>query len=145
MADFPLPSNLAQVKRVTGAQPAGGAEFTQTVPAGKWWILLSVYVQLTQGATQTPQPILFIDDGVTTLLESIGSTAAQAANTTVAYNWAPGMILTGLTGTGANVHANAPIPDGMLLLPGWRIRSSTVGIGANSAYQTPSFYVAELG
>lgn len=145
MADFPLPSNLAQVKRVAGTAPGAGLEFTQTVPAGKWWIPLSVYVQLVQGATQTPQPILFIDDGTTTVLESIGSTNAQAVNTTCAYNWAPGMILTGTTGTGTGVHSNAPIPDGMLLPGGWRLRTTTVGIGANSVYGVPSFYVAELG
>ncbi len=145
MANFPLPSNLDAIKRVAGAQPGAGAEVSITVPAGKWWIPLSIYVQLVQGATQTPQPVLFIDDGANTVLESIGSTNAQAVSTTCAYNWAPGMILTGQTGTGANVHTNAPIPDGFLMLPGYRLRTTTVGIGANSQYGVPTFYVAEIG
>lgn len=145
MAGFPLPSNLEVTKPVAGAQPGAGLEVVMTVPASKYWILLSIYVQLVQGATQTPQPILFLDDGANVILESIGSTVAQAVSTTCAYNWAPGMILTGQTGTGANVHTNAPIPDGFLLPPGYRIRTTTVGIGANSQYGIPRVYVAELG
>lgn len=145
MANVPLPSNLAQVKRIAGAQPAAGADWTVTVTAGKSWVLFAVYAVLTQGLTQTPQPILFIDDGANVMLESIGSTAAQAASTTAAYNWAPGMILTGQIGSGTGVHSNAPVPDGLLLLPGWRLRTNTLGIGANSQWGVPSIFVAELG
>jgi hypothetical protein len=141
----PLPSTLVQYKRVAGSAPGAGLEAVLTVPAGKWWWPYSVYIVLVQGATQTPQPILFFDDGANAFLESIGSNAAQAVSTTCAYTWAPGMVPTGQVGSGAGVHSNAVIPDGMLLPAGYRIRTSTLGIGANSVYGAPVIYVAELG
>lgn len=140
-----LPTNVVVYKRVAGSAPGAGAEVVMTVPVGKWWWLYAFYVVLVQGATQTPQPILFFDDGASVFLESIGSTAVQAASTTCAYSWAPGMVPTGQVGTGAGVHSNAVIPDGMLLPAGYRIRTVTLGIGANSAYGAPVIFVAELG
>jgi hypothetical protein len=143
--DPPNPSNLAVYKRVTGATPGAGIDFTLTVPAGKWWQLFAVYAVLAQGVTQTPQPILFLDDGANAFMESIGSTALQAISTTCAYSWAEGMVLTGQIGSGAGVHSNAPIPDGLVLPAGFRIRSTTLGIGANSQWGVPTAFVAELG
>ena len=140
-----LPSNLTAYKRVTIAAPGAGADWTLTVPAGKSWLLYAVYAVLVQGATQTPQPILFLDDGTNNLMESIGSTGAQSASTTCAYSWAAGMVQTAQVGSGAGVHSNAPIPDGLVLPTGFRIRSSTLGIGANSQWGIPSAFVAELG
>lgn len=139
------PSSLASYKRVVGVAPAVGVDWTLTVPAGKSWLLYAVYAVLTQGLTQTPQPILFLDDGANTFMESIGSTAVQAVSTTCAYSWAAGMVQTGQIGTGTGVHTNAPIPDGLILPPGYRIRANTLGIGANSQWGAPNAFVAELG
>jgi hypothetical protein len=33
----------------------------------------------------------------------------------------------------------------MLLSPGWRIRTVTLGIGANSDYGVPNLFVIEVG
>lgn len=63
MGATPLPSATGVNKSVSAAQPGAGADWTMTVPAGKWWYLLAIYAVLTQGATQTPTPILFLDDG----------------------------------------------------------------------------------
>jgi len=115
-------------------------------PAGKWWLLISVSVSLVQGITQTPQPILVVDDGANTIFELEGSSAAQAASTTCQYTWAAGIALvTGQLGSGAGIHSMAPLAYPLLLLPGYRIRSTTLGIGANTDYGAPSYYVAELG
>ena len=108
-------------------------------------MLLAYSVALVQGATQTPQPILVVDDGTNTLLEAMGSTAAQAVSTTCRYSWASANILSGQIGSGANVHSNAPLPGGLVLLAGWRIRTVTLGIGGNTDYGPPSIFVAELG
>ena len=143
---FPgLPSSLAVWKRVAGTNPAANTELTDTVPTGKFWALFSVSVSLVQGATQTPQPILIIDDGANTIFESLGSSAAQAASTTCQYTWAGLLPLSGQLGSGAGIHSTAPLLYPLLLQPGWRIRTSTLGIGANSDYGAPSYYVAELG
>jgi len=66
-------------KRIAGTDVAANTEFSETVPAGKAWGLLAVHVVLVQGATQTPQPILVLDDGTTDFFRGFGSSAAQAA------------------------------------------------------------------
>jgi hypothetical protein len=144
MAGLPLPSNSFVYKRVPGADPAAGSEVTDAVPTGKAWWLLSVTVALVQGLTQTPQPALVIDDGATSIFEAYGSSAAQAASTTVRYCWAPDVQLTGLIGTTPNIRANSLLPQNLILPAGYRIRTATAGIGANTDYGIPSYYVIEF-
>lgn len=140
---FPaLPSNLVVYKRVAGADPAANAEVTDAVPTGKYWLLYSVTVSLVQGITQTPQPTLILDDGTNVLFQAFGSSSAQNASVTAQYTWAPGLTT---TGGGAGTVSTGALPYPMLLGPGFRIRTSTVGIGANTNYGVPSYYVAELG
>jgi hypothetical protein len=47
-------------------------------------------------------------------------------------------------GATTNVHSNAPLPAGLVLLPGYTIGTSTIGIGANSDYAAPKLYVARI-
>lgn len=128
-------------KVVTGSDPAANTEFSQTVPTGKYWQLYAVTVSLAQGATQTPQPTLIIDDGTTTLYQSFGGSSAQNASVTAQYTWAPGL---SLTAGGAATVITAPLPADLELPAGYRIRSSTTGIGANSNYGAPAFFVVEV-
>jgi hypothetical protein len=141
----PVPSTLWAIKLVTGADPAANAEVSDTVPAGKWWELLAVALTLVQGITQTPQPILIIDDGTTTLYEGFGSSAAQAVSTTCVYTWGPDVSLSGQVGATTNVHSTAPLPSGLYLPGGYRIRTNTIGKGANTDYGAPSYFVIEYG
>jgi len=145
MANIPLPSVITQLKEVTVVAPGAGVDFSLVVPANKWWMLFSVYAVMTQGITQTPQPILQIDDGTNVIMESIGSSAAQAVSTTCAYTWGPGFVQSGQVGSGAGVHSVAPIPDGLILLAGYHVKTLTLGIGANSQWGVPRLYLAELG
>jgi hypothetical protein len=145
MAGLPLPSSLGVFKRVVGADPGAGAEFSMTVPTGKSWWVISVIVTLVQGITQTPQPILVIDDGANSVFESLGSSAAQAVSTTCVYTWAGDVQITGQVGSGAGIHSLAPLPQNLVLPPGYRIRSNTLGIGAASDYGVPAALVCELG
>lgn len=143
------PSRLAGIlnslKVVQGADPAANAEASVAVPTGKHYELLAVTVVLAQGATQTPQPLLVIDDGTNVLFEGFGASAAMSASTTCRFTWAPGLPLSAPVGSGANVHATAPIPEGLVLPAGFRVRTSTLGLGANSDYGVPTLYVAEYG
>ncbi len=132
-----------ELRVVTGADPAAGTEISETIAAGTYWQLLAVKLTLVQGATQTPQPILVLDDGATVLFEGFGSSAAQAASTTCIYTFAPGLSLSGQVGSGANIHSNAPLPADLLIGPGFRVRTLTLGIGANTNYGAPVLYVAE--
>lgn len=128
---------------VTGTDPAANAEISQTVPSGELWELVAVTVALVQGITQTPQPILTITDGSSTIYESIGSTAAQAVSTTCQYTWAAGLTISGQVGATTNVHSVAPLPVGLVLPAGYVIATNTIGKGANSDYGAPRFYVVK--
>lgn len=142
--NLPLPNSRVTYKRVTGINPAANTELSDAVPANKIWIVLSYFVQLVQGITQTPQPILQFDDGASVFWESVGSTAAQAASTTCSYTWSHTYASPSAQfSTGANVRAFAPLSQ-IPLLAGYHIKSSTLGIGANSDYGAPQLYVAEI-
>lgn len=140
-----VPSSLTELVQFNGTNPIAGAEVSETVPAGKFWELTAVSLVLAQGLTQTPQPILVIDDGTDVIYESFGASAAQAASTTCRYNWAPGLALSGLIGSGVNIHAVAPLPTCLILGPGYRIRTSTLGIGAATDFSAPSLHVVQYG
>lgn len=148
---MPLPPLLegklksCQVRSFTGANPAANTEVSEVVPSGKVWELLAVTITLVQGITQTPQPVLQLaDDGTTVLFESFGSSGAQAVSTTCRYSWAPGIAgPSALIGATTQVRAVAPLPVGVPLMPGYRIRTVTVGIGANSDFGAPQLLLAE--
>lgn len=135
------PNALPQL--VTGSNPAANTEFSQTVTTAETWFLLAVTVELVQGLTDTPLPSLVIDDGTTVIALAPGSTAAQAASTTCRYTWAPGLVTSGQVGATTNVRSVGGLPDGLVLQAGWRIRSSTAGLGANSDYGAPVFTVVK--
>jgi hypothetical protein len=145
MGGLPLPSSLGAYKILTSIRPrAANTEFSITLAKAAW--VISVSVALVQGATQTPQPILVIDDGTTTFFEMFGSSAAQAVSTTCRYTWAGDVQLTGQVGSATtNVHSMGPLPQNLVLPAGYRIRSSTLGLGANSDYGVAAAYVCELG
>lgn len=131
-----------RIRSITGTDPAANTEISETVTAGKAWHLLSMTVSLVQGATQTPFPVLVIDDGTTALMKILGATAAQAANTTVQYTWAQvGVAITTPSATALSMIA--PLPIGLVLPAGYRITTVTGGIGANSNYGAPQLFVVE--
>lgn len=142
MPFIPFPSNVSVIKRVAGANPAANAEVSDAVPAGKAWFLMSVSVQLVQGATQTPFPSLTIDDGANILFQGFAGTAAVSAATTTQVTWAANLPA---SGAAASTATTGPLPFGLVLLAGYRIRTSTTGIGANTDYGIPSYFVCELG
>jgi hypothetical protein len=140
-----LRSQLQTRKTIVGTNPAAQAEISETVTSGKDWLLVALSVALVQGVGSTPQPILQIDDGTNVLFEGFGASAAQAASTTCRYTWAPGLTLTACVGATTNVHANAPLPEGLVLGPGYRIKTVTLGSGATTDYGAPTLYLVEVG
>lgn len=132
------------LKIVTGTNPAANVEVTETVPTGKYWQLLSMSVTLVQGATQTPNPTLFIDDGTNTQFFVGGFTTTQSVSTTARYHWGADFRDIDLTGTTPNITASKALPGVVLMPPGWRIRTSTTGKGANTDYGAPTLVVIEF-
>lgn len=138
------PVGQKNVSQPTVAGGATGITISTTTQGtnAKSWYLFSVSVQLVQGATQTPFPSLVIDDGANTLFQAFAGTAALSAATTSQYTWAPN--LTPIGGAAATA-AQGPLPANLVLPSGFRIRTVTTGIGANTDYGVPSYYVCELG
>ena len=142
----PVPSQLWVIKRIAGTDQAANAEVGDAVPAGKTWELLLVSIPLVQGATQTPQPILQLTDPSDNVIaELFGSSAAQGASTTCRYTWAPDLPLSGQIGVTTGVRSSAPLPSGLYLPAGYKVKTTTLGIGANSDYGVPSYLVIEYG
>jgi hypothetical protein len=129
-----------RTKTIIGTNPAANVECSDTVPAGSFWMLRAYSVSLAQGATQTPRPTLIIDDGTNTLFEGVGASSIQNASVTCLYSWGPGSTL---TAGGASTTAFGPIPYEMILGPGYRIRTSTAGKGANTDYGAPNLMIVE--
>ena len=143
MAFDSLTSYVAAIAVKSTADPAANAEFTFTVPTGKLWEPISLSVQLVQGATQTPWPYLVIDDGTNTLCQQPGGSAALGVSSTAQYTWAR----TGLGGTASlgatpNINVISALPE-IVLPAGFRIRSNTIGKGANTDYGIPRLIVVE--
>jgi hypothetical protein len=139
-----LPSNIVAYKRIAGTNPGAGVECSDIVPTDKFWIVLAYTVQLVQGVTQTPLPILVFDDGTNTIFESPGTTTAQGASTTAQYTWGPDMLISGQIGATPNIRSVGCLSP-ILLKAGFHVKTVTLGIGAGSDYGAPSIYVAELG
>jgi hypothetical protein len=143
MAFDSLVNLVANLAVKTTADPAANAEFTFTVPTGKIWEPVSLSVQLVQGATQTPWPYLVIDDGANIIAQQHGGSAALGVSSTAQYTWAR-IALGGTAAVGAtpNINVVSAIPE-VVLPAGYRIRSNTIGIGANTNYGVPRLLVVE--
>lgn len=129
-----------------GATPAANAEISEQILVGRTWGLVGVTFTMTQGITQTPQPILIIDDGQEVLFSALGCGAAQAASTTCRYSFFVGFTTQAtILGATTACFSFAPLPQGLILKPGYRIRTSTLGIGANSQYSAPTFLIVDYG
>lgn len=133
--------NKAQFKTILSADPAANNEATITVPANRYYKLVSASITCVQGITQTPLPALQITDGTNVLLAANGASAAQSASTTSQFNWFPGATLT--AGAAATVN-NAPIPDDLVLPPGYIISTVTAGKGAATDLGKLVLFVTEL-
>lgn len=136
LSGFEGPGNF---RSITGTDPAANTEFSETVPAGVRWRLAGLQVSFTTDATAANRfPRLLIDDGTLTVFSSDPG-GAQAAS--LVYNYA--------SGDGVQRLANAfvtqlwTVPNVMILLPGYRLRSVTFSMQAGDNYAAPQLYVEE--
>jgi hypothetical protein len=123
--------------------PAANTEATYTVPAGgRGWLVLAVHLTVAQGATQTPLPSLVIKDAAGNTIGTYpGASAATSASTTSTFDWFPKAALT--AGAGATFNTS-PIPEGMVLKPGWVVSTSTAGKGANTDLSALALHVVKF-
>lgn len=118
----------AKFKTVSSTDPAANTEATITVPADKYYKIVSASVSCAQGATQTPLPALQVADASgNVIFQANAASAAISVSTTSQCNWFNGAVLT----AGAALTVNqAPIPADVICPPGYVISTATAGKGA---------------
>jgi hypothetical protein len=123
--------------------PAANAEATITVPSiGRGWLVLAVHLTVVQGATQTPLPSLVVKDAAGNTVGSYpGASAAMSVSTTSTFDWFPKAALT--AGAGATFNTS-PIPEGLVVKPGWTVSTSTAGKGANTDLSVLAMHVIKF-
>ncbi len=121
----------------TGADPAAGADWTFTVPAGAVWEIVAAYAVLVTDATVVSRAArLVVNDGVADFL-SIAPADVQTESLTYRYAW----LGVGAAYRAANGQVVA-LPR-LVLEPGWTFGTSTEGIVAGDNWGVPRLYVLE--
>jgi hypothetical protein len=128
------------IRAIVGSVPGAGNNFSETVPTGARWELLSLEAALINSATVANRTVaLTIDDGAA--IYFIDSPAfVTTASQTSAYSFAQGeskLVAPVLTGVMGN------LPGNNRLLAGHRIRSSVINLQAGDAFSAPNMLVRE--
>lgn len=128
------------IRSITGAAPAAGAEVSETVPTNARWKLRAFRnVLTTSAAVANRGSTLIIDDGTNALWE-LETATVQAASLTIGYNY-------GAIGSRAprvyGSNESNPLPVDLVLRAGYRIRTATALIQAADQYAAPQYEVEE--
>src|SRR6266487_810854 len=141
VADLTLSALGQNIATLVGANPAAGAEFSQTVPAGQTWLLYAVRAQLiTSIAVANRRPSLFIDDGTNNIMK-LYVNQQQAASLTINFDWVAGI---GINQNQFGTDVLAALPYPLYLPSGYRIRSSTDNIDVADDWGAPVFFMEVL-
>lgn len=129
----------AQIRSITGTNPAAGAEVSETVPTGARWRLIALAVRFVTSATAANRfPILTFDDGTNVFFRADPPTQ-QTAGVDIGY--VGGIGVERLTST--NDVRQWGFPVAMPLLAGYRIRTATAFIEADDNWGAPQLLVEE--
>lgn len=128
---MPTKNAYSFVQVVAVATPAAGAEFTLKAPGhGLWRVMSIAFTLVTSAIVANRRPALLADDGTDVFFASLSGVDLAATLTTrlAAFHGAT-------AGGVAGSVVNFPLPgDGLILLPGYRLRSSTTAIDATDQY-----------
>lgn len=120
---------------VDTANPAAGVEINHTVPAGKWWQLLSCRATLgSSSAAGNRSPTLVITDAADNILVQIVPHLFQAASQSVTYNFVAGYGYAS-TQTFSSL-AMVALPDQLIIPPGYKIATFVVSALAGGRMDT---------
>lgn len=128
------------LRSISGATPGAGAEISETVPTGARWELIAFSTQLvTSVAAGVRRPQLTLDDGANVFYR-LSHTAGHAANVTFRHQW-----FAGSPEVAADLNANLtiPLPIGIRLGSGHRIKTVTVNIDVADQWSLVQYLVRE--
>ena len=127
------------MRSIAGTNPAANVEWSETVPTGARWQIISLTnVLVTDANVANRFPQLIIDDGAANVYQC-DPAAAHAASITRIYNAGQGTAR-------LDSVSNSPqwaLPDDVTLLAGFRIRSATVNLQAGDNWGAPQLLVRE--
>lgn len=128
------------MRSIAGADPAAGAEISETVPTNARWRLWGFTFTLVTDATAANRVVdVALDDGAAIYYRASVPTA-QTASQTVIYSAAPQGVAQGVT----NLRALVPLPTPCPLFQGHRIRTVTQALQAGDNFGAPQYLVEEL-
>lgn len=139
----PLPpsAGAGTTRSITVSNPAAGANFSLTVPAGVAWVLNSVRATLvTSAVVASRSPDLQVKDGSGNIVMDAVSGVGEPASTTSVWVYGPGLA----TSTALKASNSVGIPSGLHLLAGWVIQMNTVNIDVGDQWSTIVIGVSEL-
>lgn len=123
------------VTTLVGTNPAAGADWSQTVPAGEAWELVSLRFSLVTDATVATRVVkVTLDDGAN-VFAVIRAASTHVASLTQNYTYARGV-------TDIVLNSNevlTPLPSGLILPAGYRISSSVALLQAADDLSAPVF------
>lgn len=129
-----------RIRSITGTDPAAGAEISETVPTGAKWRLIGFTFTLVTDATVTQRNTLVtIDDGAN-VLAVLDTLKDEGLSSTYVHSLLSGL---GYPYTSHNQAIVASLPGLMLLLAGWRIRTTNLSLQAGDNYGAPQMWVEE--
>lgn len=127
------------MRAITGTDPAAGTEVSETVPAGARWRLCSIQLSFASDATVANRNVGLVYDNGTTAFAVMAANFYHTASLTIGYCWAKGAILS----SGLSLAQFTAAALDALLLPGYRIRSTTALLQVTDNYAAPQLLVEE--
>jgi hypothetical protein len=135
----PSTTGAGAIRSVQVAAPAAGADWTTTVPTNARWRIQAIRAALVASANAANRiPVLTIDDGATVLFES-ASAVTVVASQTATYAALAGVPFFTI-GTRSY---QLPLPAGLVLQGGHRIRMATAAIDAADQWGAAQLLVEE--
>lgn len=136
-----IDQNLQYLRVISVVQPAVGTEWVQAAPGQGFWRVLGLRFVLITDANVANRAVSLILDDQTDSLIQIPAGAVQINGVTQPYSLFPGSPSAALAGAPWLL----PSPtDGLVLMPGFRLRSSTAAIQVGDQYSAIRLYVEEL-
>lgn len=119
-------TGAGQAATSTVANPAAGADWSYTVPAGITETLLSVRAVLTTGGAALTAPVILrITSPTGQIIADVAALSAQGAGAAVTYSW-----VAGAQSTSSTNFQQMSLPTGLRLMPGSTIQTISAGIVA---------------
>jgi hypothetical protein len=130
----------AVLRTIVGTNPAAGAEFSETVPNGAQWEILTIRVGLTTDANVANRrpAVQFISGGGLVYQAPLFTTIPASSGP--ALSWGQGMTFESAPGTFLLI---AALPIGLRLVGGDILRSVTENMRAGDDYNAPTILVRE--